>query len=345
MLGIACVGSSNADSLEGEQIHRDLGEVIGNADVGAGSVLCGVVCVLSGDRASEPASGADKAAGDNGAAVCAVDDHLLPELAEVALFGGEETGTHLNTVSTHCKSSSEGLAVAEAAGAADESVLIGELLDDVGQEGHGVDRLPCSVHAAFVTGSDEDLNTGLLAAGSGADAGEDVHPDHALLLDEVCPRHGVAGGGDENAEAALHLGIGFTQFLYCLHDLHCVCLDLGRNHNVCTENTIGFLGLFENAGEHLLEDGDIVIGGLGMSLLAEVLKNNGVGLTGGGCEGAAQAKAAGVGCSDAEAGHRVGTHTGLDDGVLDADKFSKSGLDHDNKLLLKKLLWECMFIL
>ena len=147
-----------------------------------------------------------------------------------------------------------------------------------------MDRLPCGVHAALVTGSDKNLNAGLLAAGSGADAGEYVHPDHALLFYEVRPGHRVARGGDEDLESACHLGI-LAQLLDCLHDVGGVLTKLCRYHYVCAEDTVGFLGFLENAGEHLLEDGNVVIGGICVCLLAEVVENDLVGLAGCGCEG------------------------------------------------------------
>ena len=189
-------------------------------------------------------------------------------------------------------------------------------------------RLPRRVHTALVAGGNEDLHAGLLAAGRGAHTREHVHPDHALLLDKVCPGHRIACGGDEHAEAALHLGIGLTQLLDRLHDLHRVCLDLCGNHDVGAENTIGLLGLFKHACEHLLENGHIVIGRLGVCLLAEVFKNDGVRLAGRGGKCAAQAKAAGVGSGDAQAGDRIRTHAGLNDGVFEPDELGKSGFNH-----------------
>jgi hypothetical protein len=184
-----------------------------------------------------------------------------------------------------------------------------------------------------VAGGDEHLHAGLLAAGRGAHTREHVHPDHALLLDEVCPGHRVAGRSDEHAEAALHLGIGLAQLLDGLHDLHGIGLDLRRDHDVRAEDTVGLLGLFKHAGEHFLEDGHIVIGGLGVCLLAEVFKDDGVGLAGRGGKCAAQAETASVGRRDAQAGDRIRTHAGLDDGVFEPDKLGKSGFDHDVFLL------------
>ena len=58
------------------------------------------------------------------------------------------------------------------------------------------------------------------------------------------------------------------------------------------------------------------------------VKNNRIAGTGKGAKGTAQAKAACICGGDAEAGHGVGTHTGLNDGVLDADKLGKSGFKH-----------------
>ena len=118
-----------------------------------------------------------------------------------------------------------------------------------------------------------------------------------------------------------------------MHDLHGIGLDLRRDHDVRAEDTVGLLGLFKHAGEHFLEDGHIVIGGLGVCLLAEVFKDDGVGLAGRGGKCAAQAETASVGRRDAQAGDRIRTHAGLDDGVFEPDKLGKSGFDHDVFLL------------
>lgn len=101
VLHVALIGRSNTVTLEGQQLHRDAREVIRHTDVGAGGFLGGVVSMLQGHVAAQPARRADKAAGNDRAAVGAIDDHLLPQFAEIALFGGEEAGAHLHAVSAH----------------------------------------------------------------------------------------------------------------------------------------------------------------------------------------------------------------------------------------------------
>lgn len=326
-LRVAVIGGRDAVALGHEQVHGYLGEVVRHADVGAGRVLGGVVCVLLGGGSAQPAGGADKAAGNQGAAVAAVEDQLLPQIAEVALLGGEEAGAHLDAVRAHGERRGEALRVTVPAGAADEGVFIGELLDDIRQQRHAVYGLPGGVEAALVAGGYEHLHAGLLAAGGGAHAGEDVHPNHALLLDEAGPGHGVAGGCDEDLEA---FGDGrvLTDLFDGLHNVHGVLLNLGGDHDVGAENG-PLIGLVVDAGEHLLEDSDVVVVKFRVRLLAEVLENDGVGLAGGGAKGAAQAEAAGVGGRDAEAGHGERAHTRLDDGVFDAYEFGQSGLEHE----------------
>ncbi len=72
-----------------------------------------------------------------------------------------------------------------------------------------------------------------------------------------------------------------------------------------------------------------------MSLLAEVLENDGIGFTLSSGEGATQPKATSISCSDTEAGDGIGTHASLDYRVFNTNEFGKSGFDHCLSLLSK----------
>lgn len=89
--------------------------------------------------------------------------------------------------------------------------------------------LPGGVEAAFVTGGYKHLYSSFLAAGCSANAGENVHPDHSLLLDKTCPGYRVSGSGDENFEA-LGNGRVLANLLYRRHDVHGVFPYLGGYH-------------------------------------------------------------------------------------------------------------------
>ena len=132
--------------------------------------------------------------------------------------------------------------------------------------------LPGGVEAAFVTGGYKHLYSSFLAAGCSANAGENVHPDHSLLLDKTCPGYWVSGSGDENFEA-LGNGRVLANLLYRRHDVHGVFPYLGGYHDVRPENR-AFVGLVINTHEHFLENGHVVVAELRVGLLAEIFKNH-----------------------------------------------------------------------
>ena len=116
------------------------------------------------------------------------------------------SGHHLRAICAQDQGRGQRLAVAEAACAAHERILIRHGFDHRGQQNHGMDRFPGRMEAAFIARGDDHVHAGFLETQSALDGRDNMHPGDPGALDLVLPADGVAGGGEDHFEVVLNSG-------------------------------------------------------------------------------------------------------------------------------------------